>query len=432
MGRRWPAFGAGLVASALMIGLLGSGTATSVVHSATLDEIRKDKNAVDSKIAATGESLDAANKRVKRTMQRYVRVSNRLEQARTAHRESVRASRLARTQAETAQTMHERARTSFALADHQRWVVEGEVEKIADQMDAMIRAVYQQGPFTEIEVVLSASDPGDFTARLASVDTIARAQAGIERSLVVTQGELVRQGVRLETLRLKAEAGSDAAQRAMRSATAAENRAQAQQQRLNRLVKKRSAALGAARVYKTSIKDRLVELEAEQEQLAAAAAKAARIEAKRRAAAAAAGAAIAPTGDLLWPVAGGNISSRVGPRTHPVFGYASCHTGLDLAAPSGTAVLAAAGGTVAAITSGGAYGNAVLLAHGDGLTTFYAHLSTVAVSVGNQVSAGQRVGGVGSTGWSTGPHLHFETRVNGTAYDPLGWFGGSRTPVSCA
>jgi murein DD-endopeptidase MepM/ murein hydrolase activator NlpD len=253
----------------------------------------------------------------------------------------------------------------------------------------------------------------------------------MQRALIATKGELVLQGVRLETLRLNAAAAQKSAERASARAAVAEDRARTQQQRLSSLAKKRSAALASARVHKTKIKSRLIELEQEQERLEQAAAKAAREEARRRAAAAAAGSTVAPTGDLRWPVDTGSISARVGPRTHPVFGYPSCHTGVDVAAPTGTPVFAAAAGTIATITSGGAYGNAVLIAHGDGLTTFYAHLSSVAVQVGRQVDKGQTVGGIGSTGWSTGPHLHFETRINGSAYDPLGWFGGSRTPVKC-
>ena len=75
--------------------------------------------------------------------------------------------------------------------------------------------------------------------------------------------------------------------------------------------------------------------------------------------------------------------------------------------------------------------NAVMLAHGGGMITFYAHLSSVNVSVGQVVTKGQIIGGVGSTGWSTGPHLHFEVRIDGAPYDPRGWFGGARTRVYC-
>ena len=433
-----PALGAGaiLTSCAVLLGTLGMSMGMSVVtsttvHSANLDEIRKDKAAVTKKVAATGEALDAAGAVVRKSMRRFERVSARLDQARSVQREAVRAARLARADAATAEATHNRLKSAYAIAIRERTVVEGEVANVSAQMDSMIRAVYQQGPFTEIEVVLSASDPGDFATRLASVDTISRTQAGMERALLATKGELVLQGVRLETLRLDAAAAQKSAERASVRASQAEARAKTQQQRLSSLAKKRSAALAAARVHKSKIMSRLIELEQEQERLAQAAAKAAREEARRRAAAAAAGNAIAPTGSLRWPVDSGSISARVGPRTHPVFGYASCHTGVDVAAPSGTPVLAAASGTVADITSGGAYGNAVLIAHGDGLTTFYAHLSSVAVQVGRQVDKGQSVGGIGSTGWSTGPHLHFETRINGSAYDPLGWFGGSRTPVNC-
>jgi murein DD-endopeptidase MepM/ murein hydrolase activator NlpD len=127
----------------------------------------------------------------------------------------------------------------------------------------------------------------------------------------------------------------------------------------------------------------------------------------------------------------GNPSSDPGPRIHPIFNRKSCHTGWDIAAPRGTKISAADGGTVATITSGGAYGNAVMIAHGDGMITFYAHMSSIGVNIGQFVSKGETIGAVGSTGWSTGPHLHFEVRINGRPYDPRGWFGGSRTPINC-
>jgi len=207
-------------------------------------------------------------------------------------------------------------------------------------------------------------------------------------------------------------------------------RAAKAEKRVRSLVAARKAAAQVAKSERSAVQARFQALRAEQARIKRAAARAARIEAARRAAARPSG-TVTPQGALRWPIDGGRISSHVGPRRHPVFGYASCHTGLDVAAPTGTSIRAAADGTVALITSGGPYGNAVLVAHGDGLTTFYAHMSSVAVSQGQQVSAGTVVGAVGSTGWSTGPHLHFETRVNGTAYDPMGWFGGSRSPVGC-
>ncbi|MEI8084222.1 MAG: M23 family metallopeptidase, partial [Actinomycetes bacterium] len=111
--------------------------------------------------------------------------------------------------------------------------------------------------------------------------------------------------------------------------------------------------------------------------------------------------------------------------------YRSCHTGDDIGAPSGTPIRAAASGTVVSTDSGGAYGNNTLISHGGGLATMYAHQSRFAVRPGQKVTQGQIIGYVGSTGWSTGPHLHFEVHVNGIPYEPMGWFGDSRYPVVC-
>ncbi len=78
----------------------------------------------------------------------------------------------------------------------------------------------------------------------------------------------------------------------------------------------------------------------------------------------------------------------------------------------------------------GPYGNNTLVDHGDGLSTFYAHQTSFAVSPGQRVKAGETIGYVGSTGYSSGPHLHFEVHINGVPHDPMGWFGGQKTPQS--
>jgi murein DD-endopeptidase MepM/ murein hydrolase activator NlpD len=98
------------------------------------------------------------------------------------------------------------------------------------------------------------------------------------------------------------------------------------------------------------------------------------------------------------------------------------HAGLDIAAPEGTPIYAAKAGTVIHAGPQGAYGNLVLVDHGGGLVTAYAHQSRIATSVGASVSQGQLLGYVGNTGRSTGPHLHFETRVNGSAQNPMNFF----------
>ncbi len=127
---------------------------------------------------------------------------------------------------------------------------------------------------------------------------------------------------------------------------------------------------------------------------------------------------------LLWPMAGGRVTQGFGPTTFalepPLGRYAHFHTGIDIAAPFGTTVTAAAAGLVVAVghTATG-YGNYVVVAHGGGIMTLYGHLLETDVNVGQVVAAGHRVGLEGSTGWSTGPHLHFELRVNDAVTNPM-------------
>ncbi len=130
----------------------------------------------------------------------------------------------------------------------------------------------------------------------------------------------------------------------------------------------------------------------------------------------------ATPGGLSWPCpASHDITSGFGWRYHPILKTRRFHQGIDIGAPSGSRIVAAAAGTVIFAGDRGGYGNTVMIDHGDGLVTVYAHQSRIAVSEGQRVRRSQTIGRVGSTGLSTGPHVHFETRVNGHARDPLGY-----------
>ena len=124
------------------------------------------------------------------------------------------------------------------------------------------------------------------------------------------------------------------------------------------------------------------------------------------------------TGQLIWPTSG-PVTSPFGNRVHPVFGGVRFHGGIDIGAPHGARVVAADSGTVVISTFNSSFGNYIVINHGNGMTTLYAHLSTRLVGVGATVARGQHIGNVGSTGVSTGPHLHFEVSVNGTRVNPL-------------
>ena len=115
----------------------------------------------------------------------------------------------------------------------------------------------------------------------------------------------------------------------------------------------------------------------------------------------------------------GTITSRFGWRVHPIFGTREFHTGLDIANRYGTPVRAALGGVVRFAGWMAGYGRLVVVDHGGGLQTNYSHLSAMLVSLGERVLKGQVLGQIGSTGWSTGPHLFFEVRRNGVPVDPV-------------
>jgi murein DD-endopeptidase MepM/ murein hydrolase activator NlpD len=124
------------------------------------------------------------------------------------------------------------------------------------------------------------------------------------------------------------------------------------------------------------------------------------------------------TQGFVYPTSGG-ISSGFGQRLHPILGYYRMHNGIDMGGGFGSPIWASKGGTVISAGWNGGYGNAVIIDHGDGVATLYGHQSELFVSTGQTVTTGQRIGSIGSTGLSTGPHLHFEVRVGGTPVDPL-------------
>lgn len=128
------------------------------------------------------------------------------------------------------------------------------------------------------------------------------------------------------------------------------------------------------------------------------------------------------TGSMIWPSNDSHqINSPFGYRVHPITGTTKFHSGVDINASYGTSVMAADSGTVILAGWNGGYGNCVVISHGNGVTTLYGHMSSIAVSSGQSVSQGQTIGYVGSTGASTGPHLHWEVAVNGERQNPLNY-----------
>lgn len=306
---------------------------------------------------------------------------------------------------------------------------EQQIAYLEQQIGRMARDVYQHGgTVSEMEILLDSQSPGDFASRLETLRSIAQGNNNTLTDLDAAKAQLTIRLQNLQDAEEQAQAAQSEAQKELEAATAAKAKADAAKVQIDTLVADRSSALRDAKERRADVKKQYEQYKAEQERIAAIA---------RAASAKAQGSGTAGvpiqigSGGLAWPTPGSGVSGNVGPRIHPVYGYRSCHTGADISAGMGTAIHAAADGVVVSVENGGPYGLHTLVQHGSGISTMYAHQSAVSVSPGQKVSQGQIIGNVGSTGWSTGPHLHFEVHVNGTPYDPMGWFGGAKVPVSC-
>ena len=383
---------------------------------------------INDKLDHASEAVDAANHDVKRALKLIERTNARIPLVQAELDE-------AEAKVIRLKSLNVESQAKLDDANAQIWHIQGqiegvktEVEQTQGDVDALARSMYVAGELSEVGAVLNATDPSDLTRRIATVESVSRANNAQLDVLRQRRAELAMDEVKLGALQEQAQQENDAIQARLFDAKQEEIRAQRARARLVKLKQRQASALRIARAHANDVQARYDELEAEQARIAAAAAAAAAAHTHQDANPSSSGSS---GSGLMWPIPGAAVSQNVGPRIHPVYGYKSCHTGTDIRGSEGTAIHAAADGTVIQISSGGAYGNATLIAHGNGISTFYAHQSRFAVQDGERVNKGDVIGYVGSTGWVTGPHLHFEVHVNGKPYDPMGWFGGNRSPVAC-
>ncbi len=371
----------------------------------------------DAKVEAAIQRLNAAQQQLPGARQELAAAQSELTQAQQ---------RKAAADVKVAEAIAKVTRAKQQIAE-----TEQQIAFLEQRIGQMAREVYQAGGVnSEMEVLLDSDDPGDFASRLETLRSIAQGNNNTLTDLDAAKAQL---NVRLASLRLledEAEKAQAEAQKEVDAAAAAKAKADAAKLKIDELVAGRVSALRDAKVRKQSVRRQYEQLKAEQDRIAAIARAAA---AKAVSGTSGVPANIGPSG-LAWPVTGAPVVQNVGPRIHPVYGYRSCHTGIDIQGTWGTPVLAALPGRVVRVDTDKVYGRRTVVDHGDGLSTMYAHQDSVAVKRGQRVARGQVIGEVGSSGWVTGPHLHFEVRRDGLPYDPLGWFLSShdRTAVGCA
>ena len=267
-----------------------------------------------------------------------------------------------------------------------------------------VRMMEEEGEISYWSILFNSRDFADLLDRFMMVEEIMDYDNAIMEQLIATREQIKVEKASLETARSEQEAA-----KAVQEAAKAELKAQ--EAEVDKLV--------------SEISSQEDQLEKAHKQLAAAAsAMDAEIRRKEQEMAAKRVNVVSEAG-CKWPSYATTITSLYGSRIHPVTGRANNHTGVDVAAAGGTDILAAKSGVVITSTYNSSYGNYVVVSHGNGQTTLYAHMRKRLVSEGQTVKQGQVLGLVGTTGSSTGNHLHFEIRVNGTRQDPLNYFKGS-------
>ncbi|HVE74858.1 MAG TPA: M23 family metallopeptidase [Mycobacteriales bacterium] len=335
----------------------------------------------------------------------------------------------AQARATAATTAVRRAEVARAAAQRRVGEASAKVRAGRSLVSQVARRSYQQGPLGDLRQVLDSGSPQEMVDRAETLRQVFRGQNDVLLQLSRDRLALANTEARLHAEEKALETARVAAARVEQRAREVASRAAAAEQAVQALVDERGRALKAAEA------DRAADLADYQAAQAASNALTARLKAIAKARAAAAAAARArgdsgeslarrDTGRMLWP-ADGPMTSRYGYRRHPIYGDTRFHAGIDIGAGQGSPIRAADDGVVVYAGYGGGYGNLTSISHGTAggrdVTTNYAHQSVMLVSEGTRVSRGQIIGRVGSTGNSTGPHLHFEVRLDGDPTDPLEW-----------
>jgi len=374
----------------IFVGCLALGTAAAGASIAALRSQQEDVGALTQQLDSLEHEKLLVQDQLRGVKRRQRQVSNELASidAKLDHTES----RLRK----TSENVRE-ARSSLEQASQESHEADARLADHREQVAARLTAIYQQGDVRPIEVVLQATSFADFANRLYLLDQVVEHDAELlgnyeeaRDTAEARRGEM--KGRQEELLRLRDRVVAD--------------RSRAQQEREYTERMKRRLLRD-----RTGWEKALAELEQDSREVETM------LQRLRRGADGQSIPTEAWSGTLQWPLRG-RVSSGYGNRIHPIYRVRKMHTGIDVAASTGTPIRAAAAGKVVHASRWGGYGNCVIVDHGGGMATLYAHCSRIAVSNGARVDQGDVVGYVGSTGLATGPHLHFEVRRDGRHVDP--------------
>ncbi len=392
------------------------------------DDLNNKKQRVDAEVEDAQSEVLAFNKKVARATRQVLDARKQLPAAQQNLERALAARAGARVEREKASAELAKAESDVLSAERKLARLEKRIAVLRQEVGDFARRAYQMGPFARMEMLLDADDPSDFTDRLAAIRSVSRANNSALEEMSHNRADLLYLEIELGALKDAASEKKTIAKSQLKAAEETAEGALAAKELVDALVAQEQSALSVAKENRADVKALYEKLAKEQvriqKEIAAAARKLARSTGIRTDSS-------GGSGQWQWPLPGGSISSESGWRVHPILGYVRCHTGVDITAPSGTPITAAANGVVISAGNGGAFGTYTVISHGGNLTSSYAHQSGLAVAAGQTVRRGQVIGFVGSTGWSTGPHLHFEARIAGLPWNPRGWLGTGPKEPAC-
>ncbi|MDI1460538.1 peptidoglycan DD-metalloendopeptidase family protein [Catellatospora sp. KI3] len=379
-----------------------------------------DMKRVDKELARTGALLESVSEQARTAARQLAETNAALPAAQERIAKARTAVVVAETKAATAQRRADAATAAWQLTD-QRY--QESVRQVRDGRDRMARfavATMHGANLAEFNLLLAATRPQEFLIRGGLIRQLGEMRKDAIDGYMLARRDAKQVTNEAELRRRTAEEANRVAQATLQEAQDARAEAERAERDLRDLSGRREKALAAAEAEKADVQRRYEEVKQQSEEIAAQL-RAWQEQYGQFVPVLRAGAR------LLMPTRGWK-SSDYGMRFDPYYHTWQLHAGVDIAADGGQAIYAAAGGTVAAAGWNGGYGNYTCITHGrrDGqvISTCYGHQSKILVSVGQKVRGGQLIGRVGTTGASTGNHLHFEVRRDGEPIQPLNWLPG--------
>ncbi|KKM09913.1 hypothetical protein SY88_16250 [Clostridiales bacterium PH28_bin88] len=369
---------AGFLALAVVLGLALLPVFGSEVDK-QLEDLRKQQDQVGRSIQKNQQAIQQATKEIKsltgqlRVLQENIeQVENELDDLKAQLKEAER---------------------RVAQAEKELKEAEDALTHRSDVFRTRLKEIYLNGKVDYLEVLMQSTSITDFLVRFDLLKKIAEQDVEMLRSIEKEKQEVERKKADLEVRRNEIASLKDRTEKK-------QDRLESQRAEKEKLVSKLQTDKAAAERALAEEEETFEKLAARIRELASKAGK-------------------YSGGKMQWPLPGySRITSDYGWRTHPILKDKRFHNGIDIAAPTGTQVVAAEGGKVILADWFGAYGKAVVIDHGGGVTTLYGHLSQILVKTGETVTRGQVIGKVGSTGLSTGPHLHFTVMENSEHVSP--------------